>query len=124
MLISSRQFRLFAARRSVTCTDITPFINNLPICKDTQRFSTEDASGSTSMAANIQEALEVRFATPIQSLLISEMDFFLLCAIVHLEPVLYLRVGRRHWLPLRRRHMCHEFPYPGQTHAAAHHQAI
>ncbi|RUS19359.1 hypothetical protein BC937DRAFT_87611 [Endogone sp. FLAS-F59071] len=45
--------------RSVEGTNITPFISNLPFGKDTQRFSTKDASGSTSMAANIQEALEV-----------------------------------------------------------------
>ncbi|KAI8318858.1 hypothetical protein GQ54DRAFT_238936, partial [Martensiomyces pterosporus] len=44
--------------RSVCCTDIRPFINNLPFGKDTSRFTTSDASGSTSMAASIQEALE------------------------------------------------------------------
>jgi predicted ABC-class ATPase len=41
-------------------TDISPFIANLPFGKDTRRFSTEDASGSTSQAANIIEALEMR----------------------------------------------------------------
>ncbi|KAI9014628.1 hypothetical protein BC832DRAFT_545982 [Gaertneriomyces semiglobifer] len=45
--------------RKVTSCDITPFIGDLPFKKDTSRFNTEDASGSTSMAANIQEALEV-----------------------------------------------------------------
>ncbi|CAJ2509907.1 Uu.00g058070.m01.CDS01 [Anthostomella pinea] len=45
--------------RSVSSTDISPFISGLPGGKDTKRFSTDDASGSTSMAANIQEALEV-----------------------------------------------------------------
>ncbi|KAK5124465.1 hypothetical protein LTR85_001682 [Meristemomyces frigidus] len=44
--------------RSVTEVDISPFISNLPGGKSTKRFSTDDASGSTSMAANIQEALE------------------------------------------------------------------
>ncbi|KAJ2794830.1 hypothetical protein H4R20_006094, partial [Coemansia guatemalensis] len=44
--------------RSVCSTDIRPFINNLPLGKDTQCFSTADASGSTSMAASIQEAIE------------------------------------------------------------------
>ncbi|KAK5741687.1 hypothetical protein LTS12_024529 [Elasticomyces elasticus] len=44
--------------RGVTSVDISPFISNLPGGRDTKRFSTEDASGSTSMAANIQEALE------------------------------------------------------------------
>jgi predicted ABC-class ATPase len=45
--------------RSVKCTDISPFINNLPFGKTTTEFSTGDASGSTSQAANIMEALEV-----------------------------------------------------------------
>ena len=44
--------------RSVTSVDISPFIANLPGGKDTKRFSTDDASGSTSMAASISEALE------------------------------------------------------------------
>ena len=37
---------------------ITPFISNLPFGGLTNAFSTEDASGSTSQAANILEALE------------------------------------------------------------------
>jgi len=37
---------------------ISPFINNLPREQDTDSFSSEDASGSTSQAANIIEALE------------------------------------------------------------------
>ncbi|HET7579813.1 MAG TPA: ABC-ATPase domain-containing protein [Bacillales bacterium] len=44
--------------RAVTQVDISPFIQNLPYGKDTERFSTENASGSTSQAANIIEALE------------------------------------------------------------------
>lgn len=44
--------------RSVQGVDISPFINNLPFGKDTRSFSTENASGSTSQAANIMEALE------------------------------------------------------------------
>ncbi|MCP4694587.1 MAG: ABC-ATPase domain-containing protein [Desulfobacterales bacterium] len=44
--------------RSIVETDISPFINNLPFKKDTRCFSTENASGSTSQAANICEALE------------------------------------------------------------------
>ncbi len=34
------------------------FINDLPNGKDTRVFSTEDASGSTSQAANVVEAIE------------------------------------------------------------------
>ncbi|KAJ2717275.1 hypothetical protein H4R19_000027 [Coemansia spiralis] len=45
--------------RSVCQTNISPFISNLPFGKDTDSFSTADASGSTSMAASIQEAIEV-----------------------------------------------------------------
>ncbi|KAI5364210.1 Putative ABC transporter, ATPase [Septoria linicola] len=44
--------------RSVCKTDISPYISQLPGGKDTTAFASEDASGSTSMAANIQEALE------------------------------------------------------------------
>ncbi|CAK4003174.1 Hypothetical predicted protein [Lecanosticta acicola] len=44
--------------RNVSKTDISPFISKLPGGKGTTDFSTEDASGSTSMSANIQEALE------------------------------------------------------------------
>ena len=44
--------------RKVTATDISLFINHLPSGRDTAKFSTLDASGSTSQAANIAEALE------------------------------------------------------------------
>ncbi len=45
--------------RYIVKTDISPFIKNLPFQKDTTSFSTENASGSTSQAANIMEAIEV-----------------------------------------------------------------
>lgn len=45
--------------RFVEKVDISPFINNLPFGKCTSPFSTENASGSTSQAANIIEALEM-----------------------------------------------------------------
>jgi predicted ABC-class ATPase len=41
--------------RPVTAVDISPFIGNLPFGTDTRCFSTQDASGSTSQAANIVE---------------------------------------------------------------------
>lgn len=44
--------------RSIKKTDISMFINDLPNGKDTIRFCTEDASGSTSQAANVIEAME------------------------------------------------------------------
>jgi predicted ABC-class ATPase len=45
--------------RQVTGTDISNFIGDLPGGEDTRRFHTENASGSTSQAAAIAEALEV-----------------------------------------------------------------
>ncbi|HIX59079.1 MAG TPA: ABC-ATPase domain-containing protein [Candidatus Blautia gallistercoris] len=44
--------------RSIRHVDISMFINDLPNKKDTRDFSTPDASGSTSQAANIVEGLE------------------------------------------------------------------
>ena len=44
--------------RSIANVDISPFIKNLPNKKDTAHFSTEDASGSTSQAANLMEGVE------------------------------------------------------------------
>lgn len=44
--------------RCVHEEDISGFIANLPNGKSTKNFSTEDASGSTSQAANVAEALE------------------------------------------------------------------
>lgn len=45
--------------RSIEKVNISAFINNLPNGKDTIHFSTQNASGSTSQAANMMEALEV-----------------------------------------------------------------
>lgn len=45
--------------RRVERVNISPFIDNLPLNRDTKAFRSEDASGSTSQAANIIEALEV-----------------------------------------------------------------
>jgi len=49
--------------RRVERVDISPFISNLPYGRSTTAFSTDDASGSTSQAANIIEALEVGATT-------------------------------------------------------------
>lgn len=54
--------------RAVTGVDISPFINNLPSGTDTHRFFTTNASGSTSQATNLVEALEAG----AQTLLIDE----------------------------------------------------
>ena len=43
--------------RAITGVDISPFINGLPSGDDTTRFSTANASGSTSQAAGLMEAL-------------------------------------------------------------------
>lgn len=44
--------------RFVQSVDISPFINNLPSKQNTRQLSTLNASGSTSQAANISEAIE------------------------------------------------------------------
>ena len=44
--------------RSITSVDISGFIRSLPNHQPTERFSSGDASGSTSQAANICEAME------------------------------------------------------------------
>ncbi len=44
--------------RSISSVDISPFIRDLPRGIDTAAFSSADASGSTSQAAGIMEALE------------------------------------------------------------------
>lgn len=49
--------------RRIASVDISPFISNLPLGRDTRAFSSSDASGSTSQAANIQEALEAGCST-------------------------------------------------------------
>ena len=55
--IQTAKVRAYSGRRVVK-TDISPFINNLPFDQDTTSFSTENASGSTSQAVNIVEAIE------------------------------------------------------------------
>ena len=45
--------------RSIERVDISGFIKNLPYGQDTAKFSTDNASGSTSQAASIIEAVEV-----------------------------------------------------------------
>ncbi|MGC9527997.1 MAG: ABC-ATPase domain-containing protein [Limnospira sp.] len=62
--------------RSVSGVDISPFINQLPQEKSTRQFSTENASGSTSQAANIMEALETLLLgdTPTAPVLLVDED--------------------------------------------------
>ena len=49
--------------RRVERVNISPFITNLPFGRSTEAFSSDDASGSTSQAANIMEALELGATT-------------------------------------------------------------
>ncbi|AKK06864.1 putative ATPase of the ABC class [Corynebacterium mustelae] len=49
--------------RAVTGVDISPFISNLPSGVDTRWFSTTNASGSTSQAANVMEAVAAGAST-------------------------------------------------------------
>ena len=44
--------------RAVAGVDISPFIDDLPLGRTTRAFTTENASGSTSQASTIMEALE------------------------------------------------------------------
>jgi predicted ABC-class ATPase len=44
--------------RAISKVNISPFIDRLPFGRDTTAFNTENASGSTSQAANIIEAFE------------------------------------------------------------------
>jgi len=45
--------------RAVTGVDLRPFIHDLPLGRTTEGFTTGDASGSTSLAADILESLEI-----------------------------------------------------------------
>jgi len=45
--------------RAIHPLDIRPFIDHLPLGRDTRRFATDNASGSTSQAAAILEALDM-----------------------------------------------------------------
>jgi len=45
--------------RAVTGVNLSPFVRDLPGDRDTARFTSPDASGSTSLAADLMEALEV-----------------------------------------------------------------
>ncbi len=44
--------------RFISCVDVSPMVHDLPRGVDTTCFSTSDASGATSLAASIQEAVE------------------------------------------------------------------
>ncbi len=57
-LFSTLKVRSEDGRRA-SSVDISPFIDNLPFGKDTTAFSSDNASGSTSQAASIMEALEL-----------------------------------------------------------------
>ncbi len=60
VVTDARAFKIRAEdRRRIAKVDICAFISNLPLKKDTRYFSTEDASGSTSQAANIIESLQI-----------------------------------------------------------------
>ncbi len=59
VITDSSAFKLRAEdSRYISNTDISLFINDLPGKRDTGSFSTQDASGSTSQAANVIESIE------------------------------------------------------------------
>ena len=88
--------------RKVTATDISLFINHLPSGRDTTRFSTLDASGSTSQAANIAEALEAGSRLLLMDEDTSPTNFMvrdeLMKAVIEQEPITpFLERARDLW---------------------------
>jgi predicted ABC-class ATPase len=57
--------------RWVAAVDISSFVKNVPLNKDTTCFSTADASGSTSQASNIVEVGVCAFGRPILPMAVS-----------------------------------------------------
>jgi len=77
--------------RPVTSLNISPFISALPQRRDTTCFSSGDASGSTSQAANIVEALEVGATTLLVDEDTCATNFMMrdgrMAALVETEPI-------------------------------------
>jgi predicted ABC-class ATPase len=77
--------------RRVERVDISPFISDLPYGRDTSAFSSDDASGSTSQAANIVEALEAGATTLLLDEDTSATNFMVrdarMRALVECEPI-------------------------------------
>lgn len=79
--------------RSIKKTDISMFINDLPNGKDTRGFYTEDASGSTSQAANVIESMEAGASVMLIDEDTSETNFMirdeLMQRVIHrdMEPI-------------------------------------
>ncbi len=69
--------------RSIKQLDISTFIRDLPNGKDTIRFSTEDASGSTSQAANTVEAIMAGSRTLLIDEDTSATNFMVRDALMH-----------------------------------------
>jgi predicted ABC-class ATPase len=101
--------------RPVTSLDISAFISALPQQRDTTCFSSGDASGSTSQAANIVEALEVGSTTLLVDEDTCATNFMMrdgrMARLVESEPItpflhrvralLQVRLGRLHHLQER-----------------------
>lgn len=79
--------------RSVRGTDISMFISGLPSGKDTTAFQTEDASGSTSQAANVVESIEAGAAVLLMDEDTSATNFMIRDALMQ-------RVIRREMEPI------------------------
>lgn len=77
--------------RAVTGTNISTMINNLPGRIDTQEFSTANASGSTSQAANLAEAVEIGTRTVLIDEDTSATNFMIrdprMKALISAEPI-------------------------------------
>src|ERR671933_2099327 len=77
--------------RSVAGVDISAMIGDLPGGRSTEDFSTPNASGSTSQAANIAEALEIETSLLLVDEDTSATDFMIrderMRELVHKEPI-------------------------------------
>ena len=96
--------------RSVESLDIRPFINNLPFSRSTERFSTTNASGSTSQAANIIEAIEMG----VQVLMLDEViTNFVIYKHIHVHICTHVQTCNRNIIT-------YTLTYISLTHAHTH----
>ncbi len=80
--------------RWVSCVDLRAFLKGLPGKRDVSCFSTRDASGSTSIASSLQEAVEVG----VKHVLIDEDSTA--TNFIHHDPLVEEYTGKRTIVPL------------------------
>lgn len=94
--------------RAITNVDISPFITNLPGGVSTSSFSTQDASGSTSMAAGVIEVLVSQCSWSV----------YILTGIASRRPL--GDRARCGYAAVRRRYVRDEFPHSRPADATTH----